>query len=438
MSRTGSMSMKEVERTEVVKALVDGDIKPAVAALRLGLTTRQVQRLADRFRAAGPAGMISVRRGKAGNRQLAPGLAQKALQLVRERYADFSPTFAREKLAECHGVVLSKETLRRLMIECGLWLPRRARSATLHQPRERRSCLGELVQIDGSRHAWFEARAPQCTLLVYVDDATGRLLQLYFAQTESTASYFEATRRYLERDGKPQAFYADKAAVFRSPARNRHAPTQFQRALDELDIDLICANSPQAKGRVERMNRTLQNRLTKEMRLHPISSIAEANAWCDSFLEQYNQRFAWVPRNAHDVHRPLRPNDDLALILAHREARKLSAKLTLQYGSKRYVLDDTPAARAQIGRHLALYTYADGRTEVRAGSLLLPYKAQQCGPVRRVPEVDSKTMGHALDELAAQKNKRNRNYRNLSAPEVATGVAAAKQTAARKPQKVAQ
>jgi transposase len=432
MSRTGSMSMKEVERSEVIKALVDGGIKPVTAALQLGLTTRQVQRLAERFRTCGAAGMISAKRGKPGNRQLAPGLAQKALQLVRERYADFPPTFACEKLAECHGVVLSKETLRRLMIECGLWLPRRARDTALHQPRERRACLGELVQIDGSHHAWFEERAPQCTLLVYVDDATGRLLQLHFAETETTASYFEATRRYLERDGKPQAFYADRAAVFRSAAQNRRAPTQFQRALDELDIDLICANSPQAKGRVERMNRTLQNRLIKELRLHGISSIAAANAWCDSFVEPYNRRFERAPRNPLDLHGPVRPNEDLAVILSHREERKLSAKLTLQYGSKLYVLADTPIARAHVGRQLALHTYGDGRIEVRGGSVALQHRTQQCISAKRAPEVDSKTLDHVLDALAVQKNKRNRHYRNLSAPEVTTGVAAAKQTAARK------
>jgi hypothetical protein len=436
MSRTGSMSMsmsmKEVARAEVVKALIEGQIKPATAALQLGLTTRQVQRLAERFRAAGPAGMISVKRGKPGNRQLAPGLAQNALQLVRERYADFPPTFACEKLAESHGIVLSKETLRRLMIECGLWLPRTARASTLHQPRERRACLGELVQIDGSRHAWFEERAAQCTLLVYVDDATGRLLQLYFAETETTASYFEATRRYLERDGKPQAFYADRAAVFRSAAPNRHAPTQFQRALDELDIDLICANSPQAKGRVERMNRTLQNRLIKELRLNAISSIAAANVWSDTFVERYNRRFGRAPRNALDLHRPVRSHEDLALILTHRDERKLSAKLTLQYDSKLYVLADTPIARAHVGKQLALHTYADGRIEVRGGSVALQHTTQQCISARRAPQVDSKTIGHVLDALAVQKNKRNRHYRNLSAPEVATGVASAKQTAGRK------
>ncbi|RYE71021.1 MAG: ISNCY family transposase [Oxalobacteraceae bacterium] len=423
------MSMKEVERAKVIKALVDKRIKPATAALQLGLTTRQVQRLANRFRDAGPAGLISAQRGKTGNRQLKPGLAQRALQLIRERYADFPPTFACEKLVKCHDVVLSKETVRRLMIEDGLWAPRRARAGVLHQPRERRACLGELVQIDGSRHDWFEGRAAQCALLVYVDDATGRLLQLYFAETETTASYFEATRRYFGRYGKPLAFYADKAAVFRSPSQNRHIPTQLQRAFDELDIELICANSAQAKGRVERMNRTLQERLTRELRLANISSIEQANTWCDAFVAQFNERFGRPAHSPIDAHRPLRKSEDLSMILAHRVQRKLSAKLTLQFESKCFVLADSPAARAHAGTKVDLYTFANGRMEVWAEGRLFPHTIHEYSPAKAGPiDVDTKTIGNALDQLT---HKRRRN-RNPTASEIAAGVTAAKQASARK------
>jgi hypothetical protein len=429
MSRTGSMSMKEVERAKVIKALVDKRIKPATAAMQLGLTTRQVQRLANRFRAAGPAGLMSAQRGKASNRQLKPGLAQQALLLIREYYADFPPTFAWEKLVECHAVDLSKETVRRLMIEDGLWMPRHARAGTLHQPRERRACLGELVQIDGSRHDWFEGRAAQCTLLVYVDDATGRLSQLYFAETETTTSYFEATRRYLGRYGKPLAFYADKAAVFRSPAQNRHIPTQLQRAFDELDIELICANSPQAKGRVERMNRTLQGRLTRELRLANISSIEQANTWCDAFVTQFNDRFERPAHSTIDAHRPLRPSEDLSMILAHRVQRTLSAKLTLQYESRCFVLADSPTARAYARTKVELYTFADGRMEVRAEGRLLPHTIHERSLTKRqLIDVDTKTLRNALDQLP-QKRQRNRHP---TASEITAGVTAAKQASARK------
>ena len=429
MSGTGSLSMKEVERAKVIKALVDKRIKPATAALQLGLTTRQVQRLANRFRDAGPSGLSSAQRGKASNRQLKPGLAQQALQLIREHYADFPPTFACEKLAERHSVVLSKETVRRLMIQAGLWITRRARAGVLHQPRERRASLGELVQIDGSRHDWFEGRAAQCTLLVYVDDATGRLSQLYFAETETSASYFEATRRYLGRYGKPQAFYADRAAVFRSPSQNRHIPTQLQRAFDELDIELICANSAQAKGRVERMNRTLQDRLTKELRLANISSISEANIWCEAFVVQFNKRFEHPAHSTIDVHRPVRASENLSMILAHRVERKLSAKLTLQYESKCFVLADSLMARAYAGNKVALYTFADGRVEIWAGTQMLPHTVHEQRPAapQRI-DVDTKALDPTLEQLA-QKRKRNRNP---TGSEIAAGVTAAKQTSARK------
>jgi hypothetical protein len=189
---------------------------------------------------------VSARRGQTSNRELPVDLRARAMALVRERYADFGPTLACEKLAECHGVMLAKETVRRWMRDAGLWIPRRQRPPKLHQPRNRRACLGELVQIDGSDHRWFEERAPACTLLVFIDDATGRLMALHFTATESTFSYFEAMRAYLEQHGKPVALYSDKASVFHC---NSHSVTpgkgvtQFGRALYELNVDTFCANS---------------------------------------------------------------------------------------------------------------------------------------------------------------------------------------------------
>jgi hypothetical protein len=433
MSRTGGITMQEVDRAKVIEAYTNGEIKTAVAALRLQVSTRHARRLRDDFVEAGLAGMISARRGKPSNNQLAPGLAQSALQVVREHYADFSPTFACEQLRERHAIVLSKETLRRLMIAAGLWTPRGARQAALHQPRERRACLGELIQIDGSRHRWFEQRGAECTLLVYVDDATGRILQLHFAETESTSSYFEATRCYIERHGKPLAFYADRAAVFRSASANRRAPTQFQRALDELGIELICANSPQAKGRVERLNRTLQDRLVKELRMDAIDSIEAANAWCDQFVERYNRRFARAPRSKLDLHVPRRPSDDLARILAMRETRKLSVKLTVQHGTRKYLLKDAPELRALIGQTVAIHTYKDGSVELRTNGIVLPYATLELPPSARPIDVDSKTVHNAVDQLELKKKTRDCHYReNQPAAVITQGVAAAKKMSAQK------
>jgi transposase len=305
-NETITMSMREIDRLKVIQAVLDRNLKPMQAAKRLGLTTRQVRRLVSRYRDGGPAGLVSGHRDRPSNRQLAPGLANTVLTIIRDRYTDFGPTLACEKLREVHGLFIGREAVRKLMTEAGLWIPRRLRSPTIYQPRNRRHCVGELIQIDGSDHRWFEDRGPACTLLVYIDDATSRLMHLHFTPAESTFSYFEATRRYIELHGKPQAFYSDQYSVFR--CNNKHATggdghTQFGRALYELNIESICANSSQAKGRVERANLTLQDRLVKEMRLQGISTMEAANAWAPCFIADYNRRFAKPPRNDWDAHR---------------------------------------------------------------------------------------------------------------------------------------
>jgi transposase len=424
--------MQELERAKVIEAYSKGEIKAAVAALRLQISTRQAQRLKERFSQGGLGAIVSTQRGKPSNNQLNPELVQKALQIVREHYSDFGPTLASEMLHERHKLTLSKETLRRLMTEAGLWLPRSARQAGLHQPRERRTCFGELVQIDGSRHAWFEQRRAPCVLLVYIDDATSRILHLHFTETESTDSYFVATHSYLQQHGKPQAFYADRAAIFRSPAANRHTPTQFQRALDELGIGLICANSPQAKGRVERANRTLQDRLVKALRTEKIDTIDAANAWCEQFLIMHNERFACAAYSQLDAHVSLHKNDDLTRILTLRETRKLSAKLTLQHATQKYLLADAPSLRALIGQPIAIYSYRDGRVELRAGSAILPYSVLKTATPAQPVEVDSKTLHHVADQLIEKRQRARPHRQNQPSAVVATGVLAAKKMSAQK------
>lgn len=433
MRRTGSITVQELERAKVIEAHANGQIKASVAALRLQVSTRHVKRLLERYQQSGAAGMISGRRGKQSNNLLDPQVASSAIELVRERYADFGPTLACEMLRERHQVTLSKESLRKLMIEAGLWTPREARRPKLQQPRERRACVGELVQIDGSRHAWFEKSGPVCTILVFIDDASSQILQLYFSETEATTSYFDAMRGYLHRHGKPRAFYADRAAVFRAPAANRHTPTQFQRALDELDIELICANSPQAKGRVERANRTLQDRLVKGLRLDGISTIEAANAWAESFIKSHNDRFARPPRSNLNAHVPLRKADDLTWILSHRDVRKLSAKLTLQYESRQYVLNDAPQVRALIGQTIAIHTDRDGSIALRAGGKVLEYSVIASPSTARATEVNSKTLHHAVDQIIVTQRRGPRPCRQNPNPGmVTTGVKEAKKLSAQK------
>src|SRR5262244_732160 len=245
------MSKKEFDRIEVLLGVQSGRLRVADACELLSLKRRQVFRLLTGLKHGGATSLVSKRRGRPGNNRLPKEYRDLALSLVRERYADFGPTLAAEKLAEVHGCTISRETLRGWMIAAGLWVDRRHRLPSPHQPRRRRDCFGELVQIDGSEHAWFEGRAEKCTLLAFVDDATSRLTHLRFVASESAFDYFRATRSYLETHGKPIAFYSDKHSIFRVNAKDAaggDGATQFGRALNELNIDILCANSPRARG----------------------------------------------------------------------------------------------------------------------------------------------------------------------------------------------
>jgi transposase len=370
-----TMSKQEFERAVLLRKVLDKRLTQRKAAEILGLSLRQIERLCRRYRTGGPAALASRRRGRASNHQVAASLRDSVLQLVRARYADFGPTLALEKLVECHNLEISKETLRKWMTEDGLWVPHARRRDRVQQPRNRRTCVGELIQIDGCDHEWFEERAARCTLLVYVDDATSRLMQLHFCDSESTFSYFEATRKYLDTHGKPVTFYSDKYSVFRvnqSEPRGGDGVTQFGRALNELNIDIICANSPAAKGRVERANLTLQDRLVKELRLQGISSIAEANAFVPTFIADYNARFAKAPSNAFDAHRPMLPSERLDDIFTWQETRRVSQSLTFNYQRKLFLLEETDEARGLAGQRVTVFELDDGTVQVRHGGKVLP------------------------------------------------------------------
>ena len=363
------MSQPELTRLEVIQRVKRKTLKQRQAAELLSLSARQVKRLCKAYQASGTAGLISKRRGQPSNNRLPEKTIHKARQLLRTRYPDFGPTLATEKLA-IEGVSLSVETVRQLLIGEGLWKAKRVRRVVLHQLRERRARLGELVQIDGSPHDWFEGRAPKCTLLVFVDDATSRLMYLQFVEAETTFNYFAAVRSYLTEFGKPLAFYSDKFGVFRVNMPNPLSGTgltQFGRALKELDIELICAHSPQAKGRVERANQTLQDRLTKELRLGGISSLEQANAYLPEFIAAYNARFAVAPRSTESAHRSLGKGEDLDRILTLCEQRTLSKNLTLSYNNVIY----------QIKTKRSAYTMRQAQVEVRerhTGELTIEYK----------------------------------------------------------------
>src|SRR5689334_19264198 len=240
-----TMSRKELGRLEALVDLDAGRTTAAQAARLIGVSERQVFRLLRAYRAGGAEGLVSRRRGRPGNRRYPDEVREAALAAVRERYADFGPTLAAEKLAGVHDLKLGRETVRRWMAEAGLWVPRKERGSRVHQPRHRRDRLGELVQVDGCEHRWLEDRGPACTLLVFVNDATSRLMHLLFVPSESTLDYLRAVRSYVDAHGRPVALYSDKHTVFRVAGAGRDGTTQLGRALAELNVDLICANSPQ-------------------------------------------------------------------------------------------------------------------------------------------------------------------------------------------------
>ena len=339
------------------------------------------------------------------------------LWLVRDRYHDFGPTLAAEKLAQ-DGLHIGVETLRQWMIADGLWVKRKERKR-VHQPRPRRDCLGELIQIDGSEHWWFEERGPQCTLLVYVDDATSRLMHLSFVASESAFDYFNATRAYIHAHGKPVAFYSDKHSVFRVTSRQAvggDGMTQFGRALQDLNIEIICANSSQAKGRVERAHKTLQDRLVKELRLHDVTTIEAANRFLPTFIADYNARFAKPPRNAKDLHRPLDDRDHLDEIFAWREERTVSVNLTLQYDRVVFLLEPSEIALDARRKRVTVVDYPDGRLAIRHKGVNLPYTTfDKLQTVSHAAVVDHKRLGAAL-AFIREEQKLTTRKRSSSTP----------------------
>ncbi|WHO75658.1 ISNCY family transposase [Rhizobium sp. BT03] len=372
-----AMSERDLQRIEVLSKVADGRMTMVSASHVLALSERQVRRLLDRIRTTGAASIRHKAIGRPSNNRISDGVRDYAVTLVRERYADFGPTLAAEKLAERDGLRVSRETLRGWMTQAGLWLSRKQRR-TFHQPRLRREAYGELVQIDGSEHRWFEDRGDPCSLLVFVDDATGRLMQLRFVRSESAFSYFDALELYLKQHGAPIAFYSDKHSVFRvtkKEAKGGQGMTQFGRALSELNIEILCANSSQAKGRVERMNRTLQDRLVKELRLAGIDTMEAGNAFLPGFMVDYNGRFAIVPARSDDLHRPVNlAPDRLKEILCKREQRYVGSQLTFSFERKRIMLEESDVTRGLAGRYVETYAYADGRLDVRWKGHSLPYK----------------------------------------------------------------
>jgi transposase len=372
-----SMSIKETERITVMENLIAKRIKQKHASKQLGLSARQVRRMVKRYKKDGVAGLTHKGRGRTGNRAFNQDKKDLVIDLIKKQYPDFGPTFATENLAERDRVFVSRETVRQLMITEQLWKPKERKEVVIHTYRERRSCVGELIQLDGSPHRWFEDRAHPCTLIAYIDDATSRIMDGAFMDYEGTFTLFETTEHYLKTYNKPVSLYVDKHSTFKI---NRQATieeelkdlmpkSQFGRAMEQLRIELIFAHSPQAKGRIERLFETLQDRLVKELRLEGISTKTDATRYFrEIYIPKHNAKFAQPPKDPTNLHRVMEASDDLTRIFTVQTKRVISKALVVQYKNTRYQLDTRGAYQYLLQKQSIMVE------ENRGGVLVFRYK----------------------------------------------------------------
>lgn len=405
----GLMSQKEAQRLGILERVLDKALAQADAARLLGLSVRQVKRLSRRLREQGASGLISRRRGQPSNRRIPLAQAEHFVELMRQHYPDFGPLLAHEYLKREHGLTCSVETLRSWMIAAGLWQAKPRRAKRTHPSRVRRPCLGELVQIDGSHHDWFEGRSSKCCLIAFIDDATSRVLQACFFEQETTQGYLSLLRELVQRQGAPLALYSDRHGIFTKPDPEDTKPTQFERALLQLSIEPICARSPQAKGRVERLFQTLQDRLCKAMRLQGIDNIEQANSWLTEYLREHNRRFAINAHDPQDMHRPWGGTArELADICSLHHQRQLSAQGACKFDGRILQLlpsqAHAPKARAMVN----IAEHADGTLHLSYAGKTLAHRsfAVHDPQTKRQPPADHKTLNTRVDRLReAQRSK---------------------------------
>jgi hypothetical protein len=391
----------EMDRLCVLRQVKERQLTQEEAGQRLGLTSRQIRRLLKRIEEDGHQG---IKRNKTlGNRSFSKEFKTLVMSEVKANYVDFGPTFAAEKLLERNGLSINRETLRQWMVEEGLWKRRARKAARIHQSRERRPCFGELVQIDGSHHDWFEGRAPKCCLLVFIDDATSKVLALRFEESETSLGYLKCIKEHLTSHGRPLAYYSDKHSIFKTTRKDcvdgRLSDTQVHRALREIQIELICAHSSQAKGRVERANQTLQDRLIKEMRLRQISSIEEANTYLPKFMEGYNKRFSVQAQSPKDAHRPLYHSvDALKRILSVQTTRKLSKNLQFSHNCTLYQIERPGGGYRFRHAEVIVCEHTDGSVEILCSNESLKFRVQK-NPNTQPLIVDNKEINTVLDQI---------------------------------------
>jgi transposase len=379
---TFTLSQKELQRVSVISACIKGDMACARAAALLCVSVRQIKRLKKRMREDGEAALAHANRGRPSHRRLPDAVRQRIVELARSTYAGFNDHHLCEKLLEREGFSLSRETLRRLLRQQGLSSPRKRRAPAHRQRRMRSARLGELVQLDGSPHDWLEGRGPQLTALGMQDDATGRILAAQFFPSETTFGYLCLLRQLLRRCGVPLAFYGDHSGIFvrndncwtvEEQLAGKRQPTQFGRALKQLGVTFIAANSPQAKGRVERLWGVLQDRLSSELRLAKATDIDSANTVLRRFIADYNRRFARQPREMTTAWRPAPESLDRICCFVHE--RIVSNDNVVQWEGRRFQIPQQARRFSFAGAKVQIYQALDGRVAFYYGDTRLEHAA---------------------------------------------------------------
>jgi transposase len=402
------MNQKERERLKTIIRLEEGSLNQCIAAKQLKIGVRQLQRLVREYRINGEKALISKKRGRQSNNSLSDLVRKKIATTISQNYSDFGPTLAHEKLAEKHGIITSVSSVRNIMIENKIWVPRKAKTINkIHQRRQPRQCYGELIQMDGSYHDWFEGRAPECCLIVVIDDATSRLMWLQFVEWESCFSYFQAIKEYIKNYGKPMSVYTDRLAVFETTRKTdkNYKDTQVHRALSMLGIELILARSPQAKGRVERVNGTLQDRLIKEMRLAHISSMEEGNAFLPSYIEKHNKKFAKKPMSSINAHTNIKIDSTLENILCLHHQRKITKDLTVSFAGVTYQILEPNCQHRLSGKKVLIKEKEGENLEFFYNEKLLNYKIYQELPRENIHKEKNLTVDFQEPQVGKGKHR---------------------------------
>lgn len=375
-----TMTKKELDRNNIISKLINKEINGTQAASFLKLSVRHTKRLKFRVKEKGPQALIHANRGKPSNRKMPEKERQAIAKIIHKLYPDFKPGFAAEKLEQVHGLKRDPKTIRKIMIEEQLWKPRKKKQREYHAWRQRKDCFGEMVQFDGSYHYWFENRAPKCCLLAAIDDATGIPVRAEFGQDEGVLPVFGFWKQYLIQHGKPRSAYLDRFSTYKMTQRvaqeNHDIKTQFQRATQQLNIEPIFAHSPQAKGRVERLFNTLQDRLVKELRLNNISTIEKANIFLEKeFLPQYKAKYGVEPKNKTNLHQALSKNElkELDSILSRQDTRVVKSDFTVSFNNQWIQLRKEQPAIIRKKDKITIEEWTDGTIHLKIRDRYLNY-----------------------------------------------------------------